>query len=82
MNVILQALLHDPILNTYFLGNGHQGHECLWPRCMACPLADAFADANNTEKNEAFTAVQLMYALWNTSVVSHVVSTGISERVS
>ncbi|KAJ9218349.1 hypothetical protein DTO166G4_215 [Paecilomyces variotii] len=68
MNVILQALLHDPILNTYFLGNGHQGHECLWPRCMACPLADAFADANNTEKNEAFTAVQLMYALWNTSV--------------
>lgn len=70
MNAILQALLHDPLLNTYFLGSGHQGHECLWPRCLACPLADAFADANNTEKTDSFTAVQMLYALWNASTVN------------
>ncbi|KAF7591377.1 hypothetical protein BBP40_001603 [Aspergillus hancockii] len=67
LNVILQTLLHDPILNTYFLGNGHQSHDCSASDCIGCAVAEAFADFNSSEKAEGFAALNLLLATWRAS---------------
>ncbi|RAL03790.1 putative ubiquitin C-terminal hydrolase Ubp8 [Aspergillus ibericus CBS 121593] len=67
LNVILQTLLHDPILNTYFLGNGHQPHDCTASDCVGCAVAEAFADFNSSDKAEGFAALNLLLASWRAS---------------
>lgn len=71
MNVILQALLHDPILHTHFLGNGHQTQECTTPDCVGCGIAEAFTEFNATDKPESFVVLSLLAATWKGSEVSH-----------
>lgn len=70
MNVILQALLHDPILHTHFLGNGHQTQECTVPDCVGCSVAEAFTEFNTTDKPESFVILNLLAATWRGSDVS------------
>jgi ubiquitin carboxyl-terminal hydrolase 22/27/51 len=67
LNVILQTLLHDPILSTYFLGNGHQPHDCTVADCIGCAVAEAFADFNSIDKPEGFAALNLLLASWRAS---------------
>ncbi|EAL89111.2 ubiquitin C-terminal hydrolase Ubp8, putative [Aspergillus fumigatus A1163] len=67
LNVILQTLLHDPILNAYFLGNGHQSHDCTLQDCIGCAVAEAFADFNSSDKAEGFAALNLLLASWRAS---------------
>lgn len=75
MNVILQALLHDPILHTHFLGNGHQTQECTIPDCVGCGVAEAFTEFNATDKPESFVILSLLAATWKGSEVSrHLIS--------
>ncbi len=69
LNVILQTLLHDPILSTYFLGNGHQPHDCTVADCIGCAVAEAFADFNSIDKPEGFAALNLLLASWRASPV-------------
>lgn len=71
MNVILQALLHDPILHTHFLGNGHQTQECTIPDCVGCSVAEAFTEFNTTDKPESFVILTLLAGTWKGSDVSH-----------
>ncbi|KAG2418063.1 hypothetical protein HFD88_001163 [Aspergillus terreus] len=67
LNVILQTLLHDPLLNTYFLGNGHQQHDCTVQDCIGCAVSEAFADFNSSDKAEGFAALSLLLASWRAS---------------
>ncbi|OXV08546.1 hypothetical protein Egran_03693 [Elaphomyces granulatus] len=67
LNVILQTLLHDPLLNVYFLGNGHQPFECTVPDCIGCAMVEAFADFNSGEKSEGFAALSLLLTSWKAS---------------
>jgi ubiquitin carboxyl-terminal hydrolase 22/27/51 len=62
-------MLHDPILNTYFLGNGHQPHDCTINDCIGCAVAEAFADFNTIDKPEGFAALNLLLASWRASPV-------------
>ena len=71
MNVILQTLLHDPLLAHYFLGNGHQTHECGIPSCIGCAVSEAFAEFNSGDKVEGFGALSLLVASWKASSVSY-----------
>lgn len=71
MNVILQALLHDPILHTHFLGNGHQTQECTIPDCVGCSVAEAFTEFNTTDKPESFVILTLLAGTWKGSDVSY-----------
>lgn len=72
LNVILQAMLHDRLLNTYFLGNGHRSYECTVPDCLGCAVSEAFADFNNCEKVDGFPALSVLLATWRGSPVSDV----------
>jgi ubiquitin carboxyl-terminal hydrolase 22/27/51 len=69
LNVILQTLFHDPLLNMYFLGNGHQHFECQISDCIGCAMVEAFADFNSGEKSEGFAALSLLLKSWKASLV-------------
>ncbi|KAK5795923.1 hypothetical protein VI817_005208 [Penicillium citrinum] len=66
-SVILQALLHDPTLNAYFLAGGHDVHTCKKSFCMACAAAEVFMDFNSGEKTDAVSAATLLYHGWDAS---------------
>ncbi|KAJ5989867.1 hypothetical protein N7499_010396 [Penicillium canescens] len=65
--VILQALLHDPSLNAYFLAGGHDVHTCQRPSCLACATTEVFTDFNSGERAEAVSAATLLYYGWDAS---------------
>lgn len=64
MNVVLQTLLHEPLLNAYFLGNGHKYYDCQVDGCVLCAMSRAFAEFNGCDKKDGFTAEQLLYSTW------------------
>ncbi|KAJ5156305.1 hypothetical protein N7492_009108 [Penicillium capsulatum] len=66
-SAILQALLHDPTLNAYFLAGGHDVHTCKRSFCMACATAEVFMDFNSGEKTDAISAATLLYHGWDAS---------------
>lgn len=70
MNAIVQTLLHDPLFNNYFLGNGHHPHECSSFECLGCAFTDVVADFNNFEKPEGFPALSVLLASWRQIPVS------------
>lgn len=70
MNAILQTLLHDPLFNNYFLGNGHHPHGPTIFECLGCALADVVADFNSYEKPEGFPATPVLVASWKLIPVS------------
>ena len=70
MNVILQMLLHNPLMSSFFLGDGHRGRECEHADCTACAFEEAFSEFYTSEKTEAFGAVNLLLNSWKTGPVS------------
>lgn len=67
--VIVQALLHEPSLNAFFLAGGHDVHTCQEKHCLACGLAEVFMEFNSGERNEAVSAATLLYNGWELSKV-------------
>ncbi|EED17462.1 ubiquitin C-terminal hydrolase Ubp8, putative [Talaromyces stipitatus ATCC 10500] len=64
MNVVLQTLLHEPLLNAFFLGNGHKYYDCQIDGCVLCAMSRAFAEFNGCDKKDGFTAETLLYSTW------------------
>lgn len=64
MNVVLQTLLHEPLLNAYFLGNGHKYYDCQIDGCVLCAMSRAYAEFNGCDKKDGFTAETLLYSTW------------------
>ncbi|KAK0959735.1 hypothetical protein LTS01_021271, partial [Friedmanniomyces endolithicus] len=52
MSVILQSLLHNPLLRTWFLSEGHKSSDCEREACTACALDDIFTDFWALDKHE------------------------------
>ncbi len=69
-NVILQSLLHNPLLTTYFLRDGHKAHSCERPSCLGCAISEAFGEFYNPDKSEGYGAVGLLLSTWQTNAVS------------
>ncbi|RUP47522.1 hypothetical protein BC936DRAFT_145648 [Jimgerdemannia flammicorona] len=43
MNVILQSLIHNPLLRAYFLSDRHNSNLCITKNCMCCEMDKLFA---------------------------------------
>lgn len=48
MSVILQCLLHNPLVKNYFLSDKHNNQLCGKPNCMCCELDQLFRDVFST----------------------------------
>lgn len=64
MSVILQSLIHNPLIRTYYLSEGHRKEDCERDACTSCALDDIFIDFFSQEKHEGYGAVHMLQGCW------------------
>jgi ubiquitin carboxyl-terminal hydrolase 22/27/51 len=64
MSVILQSLIHNPFLRTYYLSEGHRANDCEREACTSCALDAIFDDFFAQEKHEGYGAVHMLQGCW------------------
>lgn len=72
MSVILQALIHNPLMRNFFLASRHDVAECSIENCIACALTTSFSDILATEKIDGHGPVELLYKSWRNHPVQYV----------
>ncbi|KAF4121595.1 ubiquitin carboxyl-terminal hydrolase 22/27/51 [Geosmithia morbida] len=63
-NVVLQSLLHNPLLRNFYLSDGHQSSECQVPHCLSCAMDDMFQDFYALENTNGYTAANVLSGFW------------------
>jgi ubiquitin carboxyl-terminal hydrolase 22/27/51 len=64
MSVVLQSLIHNPFLRTYYLSEGHRANDCEREACTSCALDAIFDDFFAQEKHEGYGAVHMLQGCW------------------
>ena len=64
MSVVLQSIIHNPFIRTYYLAEGHRASECEREACTSCALDDIFTDFFGQEKHEGYGAVHMLQGCW------------------
>ncbi|KZF18900.1 ubiquitin carboxyl-terminal hydrolase 2 [Xylona heveae TC161] len=64
MSVILQSLIHNPLIRNFFLSDGHRSDECSLENCVSCALDEIFSELFSIEKSDGFGAVGMLYKSW------------------
>lgn len=49
MNVILQSMVHNPLLRNFYLGEGHKSDQCEIKWCMSCAIDHMFQEFYQSE---------------------------------
>lgn len=64
MSVILESLVHNPLIRNFYLSDGHKPATCAkslnGEPCLSCNMDDMFQQFNNTESTTAFSAVNVL----------------------
>lgn len=64
MSVILQSLIHNPFIRTFYLSEGHRKEDCERQACTSCALDDIFREFFREEKHEGYGAVDMLQGCW------------------
>ncbi|KAF8250268.1 cysteine proteinase [Wilcoxina mikolae CBS 423.85] len=64
MNVILQSLIHNPLVRNFYLSDGHKQKECTRTNCMSCAMDEVFIEFFTQDKLEGFGPVNLLTTSW------------------
>ena len=64
MSVILQSIIHNPLIRTYYLSEGHRKEDCERDACTSCAMDDIFTDFFGQEKHEGYGAVHMLQGCW------------------
>lgn len=64
MTVILESLVHNPLIRNFYLSEGHKSSTCQkslnGEPCLSCNMDDMFQQFNNTESTTAFSAQNIL----------------------
>jgi ubiquitin carboxyl-terminal hydrolase 22/27/51 len=63
-NVVLQSVLHNPLLRNFYLSDGHQSADCQVPYCLSCAMDDMFQDFYALENTNGYTAANILSGFW------------------
>lgn len=69
LSVILQAMVHNPLMRNFFLSGRHETVDCPIENCIACALVASFADVLATEKIDGHGPLELLYRYWQNKPV-------------
>ena len=81
LSVILQAMVHNPMMRNYFLSSRHDTTECEIENCIICALTISFCDMLATEKLDGHGPVDLLYRSWKHNTVSLLTFLGSSTDI-
>jgi len=69
MSVILQAMIHNPLMRNYFLSTRHETADCPIPNCIPCAMIVSFTDVLATEKVDGHAPLDLLFRSWKNNKV-------------
>lgn len=69
MSVVIQSLLHNPYLKTWYMSDGHKQADCEKESCIGCALDEIFVEFWSAEKTEGYGAVPMLLNSWKCSEV-------------
>ncbi|KAF2769110.1 cysteine proteinase [Teratosphaeria nubilosa] len=64
MSVVLQSLIHNPLIRSFYLTDGHRSQDCEREACTSCALDAMFEDFYGQEKHEGYGAVHMLQGCW------------------
>lgn len=64
MSVILQSLIHNPLIRNFYLSDGHKTKDCQQQNCMSCAMDEVFSEFFTQDKVEGFGPVNLLTTSW------------------
>jgi ubiquitin carboxyl-terminal hydrolase 22/27/51 len=67
MSVVIQSLLHNPLLKSWYLSEGHASQSCERDACTSCALDEIFSEFWSGEKTEGYGAVPMLLSSWKAS---------------
>lgn len=74
MNAVIQTMVHNSLLSSFFLGKGHPVHAC--PKnevaeeeeektpCVACSFTEIFSESRVAENTQPMAALAILKASW------------------
>ncbi len=71
MNAVIQTMVHNSLLSSFFLGKGHPVHTCSKNDddeedvpCVACGFTEIFSESRIAENTQPMAALSLLKASW------------------
>ncbi|KAF8424052.1 hypothetical protein EV426DRAFT_600348 [Tirmania nivea] len=64
MSVVLQSLIHNPLIRNFYLTDGHRARECQQTNCMSCAVEEVFAEFFTSDKVDGYGPVNLLMTSW------------------
>jgi ubiquitin carboxyl-terminal hydrolase 22/27/51 len=72
MNAVIQTMVHNSLLSSFFLGKGHPRHTCTKNEdeeeeeipCVACGFTEVFSESRAAENTQPMAALSLLKASW------------------
>ncbi|KAF2758253.1 ubiquitin carboxyl-terminal hydrolase 2 [Pseudovirgaria hyperparasitica] len=64
MSVILQTIIHNPLVRNFYLSEGHSSRDCDDEYCISCAMDEIFQEFYSAEKTEGYGAVSMLLASW------------------
>ncbi|KAA8913921.1 hypothetical protein FN846DRAFT_897065 [Sphaerosporella brunnea] len=64
MSVILQSLIHNPLVRNFYLSDGHKQKECVQTNCMSCAMDEVFSEFFTSDKMDGYGPVNLLTTSW------------------
>lgn len=64
MSVVLQVLIHNPLVRNFFLSGGHERNQCQREYCIACCIDDMFVEFFKSNSVVGYGPTQLLVASW------------------
>ncbi|KAK9366325.1 hypothetical protein V1509DRAFT_569010 [Lipomyces kononenkoae] len=66
MSVILQSLIHNPIIRNDFLSGSHDSNRCQRENCLGCRIDEIFAEFFTSPTTTGFGPALLLTTAWKT----------------
>ncbi|KAI9773463.1 MAG: hypothetical protein M1840_007680 [Geoglossum simile] len=76
MSVIIQSLIHNPIVRNFFLGDGHDSTKCDREICLSCAMDEVFTEFFAGDKTDGFGAVDILAKSWLTQQACYLLKFG------
>jgi ubiquitin carboxyl-terminal hydrolase 22/27/51 len=71
MNAVIQTMIHNSLLCSFFLGKGHPIHTCTKNEevedeipCVACSFTEVFSESRVADNTQPMAALSLLKASW------------------
>lgn len=80
MSVILQAFVHNPLLRTFYLSDGHDVATCAQDECLSCGMGEFFQEFYGQDTTAGYIAADILATSWSSQQAKFQSLSGDDEK--